>query len=315
MKRDATMDVIKEQHRLPVNNELTLNVVSYRDVANGEKPVLQILHGMGEHGGRYDDFAKFMVANGFTVYVHDHRHHGESLIGEKLGIFSKEDTFDMLAEDVKTVQLFILESEKTQDVTVLGHSMGSVILRRFLQLNPPKVTRAIVMGSPPMPSWLTVKSTRLLSKLLGIRKTDEQQDDFMATLLNNSIIKGQKDIENKHDWISSDRNVVKSYQKDPKSGFVYNKYFYRAFFKGLYDVNHKQNMKQTMDVPHLYISGVDDPLANQMKSIEKLVTKQQQVQPFHQSDVLGIEDARHEVLNEKHKEETYHKLLTWIKQH
>lgn len=309
------MELIKKTHKVNVSHDLSLYVVSYRTDGIEDKPILHILHGMGEHSGRYHDFASFMAKQGYIVYLHDHRHHGESLMNNQLGVFSKTDTFDKLAEDVKTVQLFILELEKQTDVTMLGHSMGSVILRRFLQLNPPNVTRAIIMGSPPMPSWLTVKGFNLISKLSGIKKSDEQPEHFMAKLLNDNIIKGHKEIKDKHDWISTDEDVVKSYQKDPKSGFVYNKYFYCAFFKGLSTVNQTQHMKQTIDVPHLYISGDQDPLANQMKNIKTLIAKQQKHQPFHQADMIGIEGARHEVLNEKHRHDTYQIILRWMIQH
>jgi len=42
------------------------------------KASLVIAHGYAEHSGRYDDFAKYLASNGFSVYALDHRGHGKS---------------------------------------------------------------------------------------------------------------------------------------------------------------------------------------------------------------------------------------------
>ena len=75
----------------------------YKWEAEGEaKGVIQISHGMTEYACRYDYFAKKFSENGFIVYAHDHRGHGEtSKSEEERGYIADKEGFDLLVEDVK----------------------------------------------------------------------------------------------------------------------------------------------------------------------------------------------------------------------
>ena len=52
------------------------------DEVESPKAVLQIAHGMAEHARRYDDFAKYLNANGIIVFADDHRAHGATCVGQ-----------------------------------------------------------------------------------------------------------------------------------------------------------------------------------------------------------------------------------------
>ncbi len=51
--------------------------------------VVHILHGMAEHGERYNRFANYLNSIGYVVYAQDHRGHGLSATDDDLGWFSK----------------------------------------------------------------------------------------------------------------------------------------------------------------------------------------------------------------------------------
>ncbi len=56
------------------------------------KGVIQICHGLAEHSGRYEQFARAMAQQGFAVYAHDHRGHGNTKAADApVGRFAKED--------------------------------------------------------------------------------------------------------------------------------------------------------------------------------------------------------------------------------
>ena len=95
------------------------------------KGVVQIVHGMAEHARRYDDFAKFLNANGYIVFADDHRAHGNTEKKNDIGYHAG----DIYGDSVKD-ELFITKylSEKyALPVVFLGHSYGSFIGQRYLE--------------------------------------------------------------------------------------------------------------------------------------------------------------------------------------
>lgn len=295
----------------PDGMTLSVNRVSPPKKAVG---IVHILHGMGEHASRYEEFAVFLSKNGFVVYTHDHRKHGLSLRDEdELGVFGKNETFDKLSEDVAVVQRYIRKTDGKLKMSMLGHSMGSVVLRRYLQMYSDDVDKAIIMGTLPNYRRTDTVAPRMLAKLSGVFKKETDRNHFMANLLNKSINKHINASKTKYDWLSNSETVVENYIADPRCGFAYNTWFYKHFFKGLQDVNMPLNIARTMNVAHLYISGEDDPLAGKNgKPIEELLRIHEQEIEHFKGEMKLISDARHEVLNEKNRLETFNYLLDWI---
>ncbi len=279
--------------------------------AKSPKGVIHILHGMAEHAKRYEGFAQYLVENGFSVYCHDHRGHGKSLKPEQsIGIFDKTDTFENIVSDVDIIQKKILEMENVQHISVLGHSMGSLILRRYLQTNPAHVNQAIIMGSLPYYSGLFSGVMIGIAQLTGLFYKPTKQHHLLAKFMNDGLIKVIENPKSKFDWLSYNLDNVTTYIEDPMSGYVYNKYFYQSFFKCIHQTNNKKNMALTPVIDMVFISGQDDPLANQMKAIEQLQLKYHQILPQLKSEIKVVEQARHEVLHEDNKAETYAYLLS-----
>ena len=279
--------------------------------AKSPKGVIHILHGMAEHAKRYEAFASYLVDHGFSVYCHDHRGHGKSLKPDQsIGIFDKTDTFLNIIKDVDIVQKKILEMEKVQHISVLGHSMGSLILRRYLQTKPEHVKQAIFMGTLPYYSGLFSGMMIGIAQLTGLFYNPTKQHHLLAKSMNDGLIKVIENPKSKFDWLSYNLDNVNTYIEDPMSGYVYNKYFYQSFFKCIHQTNKKKNMALTPMIDMVFISGQDDPLANQMKAIEHLQLKYNQVIPEIKSEIKAVEMARHEVLHENNKAETYGYLLT-----
>ena len=291
-----------------------LNVLSF---APEEKPraILHILHGMGEHAGRYETFAEFMVKAGYTVYAHDHRGHGKSVKpNQEVGILGKRDTFDHIIEDVDVVQNYIKQTHPKVPISMLGHSMGSIILRRYLQEYSPKIQKAIMMGTLPKYNLFYIKMMRFLACFLGLFKSNTKRHEMLANLLNDGLIKKMVHPETAFDWLTTDKTIVKAYIDSPLCGYAYNKRFYKQFFKAIDYVNKSKNILKTENVPLLFISGQNDPLNNQFVDIDKLVDTYRKI--IEKADVtpMMIEGARHEVLNEVNKAKTYEALLEWLDQ-
>lgn len=295
------------------NDGFELFTRRYSDDRQNIKGVVHILHGMSEHSGRYEDFAHYLAASGYVVYSHDHRCHGKSLRDfEGLGVFTKEDSFDRIVDDALSVMDEIRSREATDSIITLGHSMGSVILRGVLQRRPQSLSCAIIMGSVPFYPKLMITSMRAMAFFSGLKHDDDAKNYALARKINRSNI---KDIETqgKNDWISTDANVVKAYEADPLSGFVYTTWFYRHFFAFIEEVSKTHNIDRSANVPMLFISGDKDPLSKNMRAIKQMKTYYIGRIPGLKAEMLTVEGARHEVLNEMNKKVTYKRIVQWIK--
>lgn len=301
----------KETFNVKTQDERELNTYAYHPQGSSQG-IVHILHGMGEHAARYDEFARFLADNGLTVYAHDHRNHGRSLSSEEnVGIFDKGESFETMVDDVEAVQAYIRNSESQQPITILGHSMGSAILRRYLEKDFEAPDKAIIMGTLPRYNLFTGGLMYLLSSISCLFCKIDVRNKFVNFLLNRSMTRklpGKGSL----DWLAHNQEVIDDYQEDPLSGFVYNKYFYNSFFKSLITLNKSSEIAKTKPVKTLFISGHDDPLSQNMQAIHKLVDAYKKRVPDFQGEVKTIYKARHEVLNESNREYTFDYLLDWI---
>lgn len=269
---------------------------------------IHILHGMAEHSLRYDEFARYLNTQGILVIAHDHRQHGYSIAHDDVGILDKSDTWDAMVKDVGYVQEFINKKYKDMPSFMLGHSMGSLLLRCFLQTEKPKLSGVILTGTP-----ISIKgflyAGMFLSKIIGSIKGDNPNrflDQIAVGVFNKSV----DNPRTPYDWISRDEDIVNEYVSDPLSGYSYNPKFYEEMSKGSLKANKKSYMKQFVKVPLLLISGGLDPCGNNGKGVKQLGLRYK---------VCGIENKvtiksgmRHEVINELHNEEVYKQISQFI---
>ncbi len=290
-----------------------LHIICWKNNDNNTKKVIHLLHGMAEYADRYEDFAEYLVNNGYTVYAHDHRKHGESLKGnQRRGIFDSSDNFANITEDVKLVQRFIMKKEAVDKVILLGHSMGSLIARRYAQRYGEKLEAIILLGSmyqkTGMLFWGIAVSflARLMSK---DNKRSIAIDKAAFGNMNNSI----KKKRTSYDWISSDEEQVDKYISDGKCGFRYSHRFYVFLFLEILKGQKKNTIRKTPDIPILFISGKEDPIGYRGEGVKKLFQSYLQEGYRKKTKLHLVEGARHELLNEVNNREIYDYIRDWIK--
>ena len=302
----------KETLNVTATNEGVLNVYAYHPEGTS-KGIVHILHGMGEHAGRYDRFAKYLADQGLTVYAQDHRNHGKSVSdSEHVGIFDKQESFETMVDDVSKVQEYIRKHESDKPMTILGHSMGSALLRRFLEKTDKAPEKAIIMGTMPRYNILSGGVLYILASVSGLFYKKTSRNRFVNFLLNKSMTGKIPNEGSDLDWLSYDESNIQAYHDDPLSGFVYNKYFYNSFFKSLITLNKASEISKTPAVKTLFISGHDDPLSKNMRAINKLVHSYEKYVDGFDAEIKPIYKARHEILKEANYEYTYEYLLDWI---
>jgi pimeloyl-ACP methyl ester carboxylesterase len=103
-----------------------------------------IVHGLGEHAGRYEKFALELNKNNLLVFGMDHRGHGKSE-----GTRMYADTLDELIADIDThIELVLHNLPEEMPVVVFGHSMGGLLTSVYGSRTPSSRIRGIVLSGP-----------------------------------------------------------------------------------------------------------------------------------------------------------------------
>ena len=220
------------------------------------KAVVQVIHGMEEHQGRYEKFVKFLNENGFSVVSSDMRGHGKAC--KDLGYFKEKEGYLELIEDQKFITNFIQKCFPKQDINLFAHSMGSIIARVLLQENSKAYKKVVLSGYPNYQkgAYPGILFTNFITAIHGPKYKSKFILDVSKDTFNHTI----KKPKTKYDWICYNEESVKSYIDDPYCGIGFTCSAYNDLFH-LVVMMHKPEMYHNVnkDMELLLIRGEDDP--------------------------------------------------------
>ncbi|MBC2307563.1 alpha/beta hydrolase [Listeria welshimeri] len=271
--------------------------------------LIQIVHGMAEHGARYDLFAKRLNQAGYIVVADDHRGFGKSAINESyLGHLDGETGFQNMIQDEVSVRTYIKENYPNLPYFIFAHSMGSFIIRTFMAQH--QADGVILSGSGLQPTAL-LKMGQIITKH-RVKKDDKKRSGFLNKL---AFWGYNKPFNENHrfSWLSRDVAVYEAYEKDPFCGPVVGT---SGFFHNLFEVVKVSQQKETLesvpkDLPILLLSGSDDPVGHFGKDTPKIALA---LEKAGVEDVTYkiYENARHELVNELCKETVFQDVIDWL---
>lgn len=271
--------------------------------------IIFIIHGMGEHYGRYKELKEYMGNYGYEVVGIDHKGHGKNFVRyneeNKLGYI--DDDFSSSLEELEKAIVKVKVENKNIPVYILGHSMGSFITQVLLGQGI-KVDGIILSGSN-RPNKIKIKLGYLLS--LALLKSRNKRDILLENLafgLNNLKFKGNK---NKFRWLSRDVEKVKEYQLDPLCGCIPYTSYFRGMFKVILESIKIEGKKERRKIPMYIFSGEADPIGEYGKGVRRLY-KFYKNMGYNNLKLKLYPEGRHEMLNEINREEVYKNLIEWL---
>jgi alpha-beta hydrolase superfamily lysophospholipase len=276
------------------------------------KATLLIVHGMAEHSGRYAEFAQFLADHGVAVVTYDHLGHGKTIKTERdLGFFGEEHPVQSLLKDVIIMADTLKNRHPDVPHFVMGHSMGSFIIRNVLKHHAGTFAGAILMG--------TADANPLTKVLLPVNKilakvASRKQNPVFAKVMNKVLNSKLEDriSSSEFAWLTEDPAAIEIYEADPLTGFDFTNNGFMTLFS-LMETGLNKNWATTIakNFPMLFISGEDDPIGDMGHGIRKIVTRLNN-KNFSNVDIQLYPNMRHEPLHEKDHKIVYQDILEWI---
>ena len=244
--------------------QVPIVATSWQESASAPRFVAVLVHGYGEHIGRYQHVAVALMANGAVVYGMDHIGHGKSG-GERVLITDFEDVVD----DVDTVVSTAHAEWPELPVVLVGHSMGGMIGARYAQRHGDRLAAVVLSGA-------AIGDFQVVGMLLAL-------DEIPDIPLDPAIL-------------SRDPAVGAAYASDP---LVWHGPFKRPLLEAMAATIERISTGGRLgDLPLLWVHGADDqlvPIDGTRVGIEAL-----RGDTFRQFAYPG---ARHEVFNETNNAE------------
>lgn len=274
------------------------------------KGIVQISHGMAEHKERYKPFMEYLASCGYMAIIHDHRGHGASVKRhEDLGYFY-DDKAEYIVENLHQITTYIKEQYPNKKVILFGHSMGSMVVRKYIKKYDKDINQLIVCGSPSQNPYAGLALA--VVKILKIFKGEYYRSNLIQKLAFGTYNKNIENPISENAWVCANEEMVKEYDKDELNGFVFTLNGFQNLFTLMRDIYSKQGWElNKKELPIFFIAGTDDPVIISEKDWQKA---QNFLKELGYQNVSGklYQGMRHEILNEKDKKRVFEDVLKWI---
>ncbi|MFC8583015.1 alpha/beta fold hydrolase [Streptomyces sp. NPDC057217] len=272
----------------PSRDGLTVHVRRWLPTAP-PRGIVQIAHGMGEHGARYEPLARALVAAGYAVYADDHRGHGLTMLPGRPGALG-DDGWNLLVDDLATLTRIAGDNHPEAPVILLGHSLGSFAAQQYLLDHADLVDGIALCG--------TTAVDELFAFLAGAG--GDVMGSFNAPF---------QPARTEADWLSRDENQVDAYIADPLCGFTLDEPSMAGLAAAASRLAEPKGIPA--DLPLYVLVGDRDPL-NQGLTLSDLVVERYRAAGLTEISYRAYPGARHELFNETNRDEVVTDLIAWL---
>ena len=273
---------------------------------------LLIVHGMQEHSGRYENFAKYLADKGILVLLYDHLGHGQTAkIEEDYSFFCLDNPKENLINTAQELANLLENKYPLLPHFILGHSMGSFITRCLLQEYGNHFDGAIIMGTGGRIPGIKLLSSflSLLNKLIPHKRSQLLNTIFSKS--NNKYFKNEENFQETN-WLSLDELNRLNFLKDPLCGIPFTvNGFYTLINLNIQATKKNWAKAIPQSLPIYFVSGADDPIGDFGKGVLQSYEDLKQ-NGFQHVTMKLYPNLRHEILNESIKDEVYQDIVDWL---
>jgi alpha-beta hydrolase superfamily lysophospholipase len=244
--------------------------------------IIILVHGYGEHSGRYEQTASDLARASFEVHAYDQKGHGRSG-----GARCYARRFDHLLDDLDGFVATVRAERPPLPIVVVGHSLGGLEVAAYASQRDPNVAGVVTSGA-----LLTVPDDVSPAREIAVR--------VLKWIAPRFLIESQLDP----DALSRDPEVVRAYLDDP---LVQRKITTSLASEMLSAI--KRTDAASVRVPMLLLHGEDDPIcpvAGSRDFFEKLNVTQR--------GLCTYPGLRHEIFNEAERATVLGDLIGWVRE-
>ncbi len=245
--------------------------------------IVVLVHGYGEHSGRYEPTAVELARAGCEVHAYDHRGHGRSG-----GARCHVRRFEQLLDDLELFVAAVRDERPPLPIVVVGHSMGGLVVAAYASSRNPEVAGVATSGAA-------------LALPEGVSRARAGAVRVLGWLAPRLSLASQLDPQE----LSRDPDVVRAYLEDP---LVERRITASLAAELLSAIPQTADLADAVTVPMLLLHGEEDricPLAGSRLFFEKLSVTQR---AFH-----AYPGLRHEIFNEPERAAVIGDLIGWIR--
>ena len=276
---------------LSKDGKTKIHAVKWLPANRNVRAVMQISHGMVEYIERYHEFAVYLAKRGFLV------------VDTETGV-----------ADIFQVTRIIRSQYPDCPYFILGHSMGSFLLRRYLTLHSEEVTGAIICGTGSQPDIATCFGMFVCGLIRTFRGGHYRSGFLTNAAFGKSY--GQFDktgAEPARSWLSKNEESVRAYYNDPRCTFIFTVNGYYGLFSTVRYANQMKYIRRIRkNLPVFFIAGKEDPVGNFGEGVKKAYAQYRQA-GIRDVKMKLYENDRHEILQETDREQVFEDIYQWCK--
>ena len=281
---NAAPAVVQTESPYRASDGCVLHTFRWSSRATDANPnaVVMIMHGYGEHCGRYREVAEALVRAGYLACGFDARGHGRSP-GQRGHIAS----FDRYVDDMHGFASELRQRHAGLPLIILGHSNGGLIAIRTVQTRSP-VADGLIVTAPlvalqrrhkPMPRWMA-QVLAALAKRLPVPSTVKSED------------------------LTHDLQIVEAHKRDKLNHSRCTPGWYVAATGAMLEVFANP---QSVNLPLLVFQADGDPIV-----LGEAVTRLFHAFGSKDKELVVCKNSLHELLNEVGREETFRRITSWL---
>lgn len=310
-------------HEMSGDGKTKLNIVGWAPDKGETKAVIQIAHGVTEHMGRYEEFARVMTSRGIAVVGNDCLGHGKSVSQGSAPMYF--GSWDYIVMDLLTVSVVIRRRFPDVPIHLLGFSLGSFAVRTLLcqvssvryakEFGTSKVYASAILVGTGQQSGVEIAIAKMIANSECRKHGEDVASDKITKMAFDNYNKYFKPNSTRFDWLMVDEKSRNDYIKDNMRGDQLTPGLFRELLNGMdFCRNQKHVLEMDKDIPILLVSGSRDPVGGFGKGVSRVV------QSFKKAgievvDCVMIDDLRHDVIHDNYdgcREKVESLIIDWV---
>jgi alpha-beta hydrolase superfamily lysophospholipase len=279
--------------------------------AQASKGTVIWLHGMSEHGARYQNLASILNAAGWHLYCPDHRGHGASISDTcPAGHIGDQHGWQHLMNDVASVIHLAKEKHPQLPVVLGGHSMGSFVALGAAEQLGDTLAGLVLCASDYHPGAY-YRLMGLPVRFERMRQGKRNPSPVIRKLTFGTWATRIPEATTEFDWLSGNPEEVKRYIDDPLCGFDCSTETWMQLVTAMRRIQSIAGLSELPEtLPVLLLGGEQDPMSDNgkgMMALEKVLHAMKQPLQTH-----FWPEGRHEILNDHCRAEVEQAIIDWL---